>query len=91
MISDAEIERALQLLPAPLFRQRDSYAVARRLWGRGQEPRAVALWAELHDRGRIVRTGRPIGKSSGRWCYWQRTPRAVCVEPGGAQTMAFSL
>ena len=89
MIDDADIEQALRLLPGPLFRQRDAYAVARRLWGKGAEPRAVHLWAELQRAGRIVRTGRPIGRCSQRF-YWQRRPRAVNRAAAGGETMAFS-
>lgn len=69
-ISDGDLDRALSLLPEPLFRNADIYDVAvdlgfRRWYG-------ATIWYRLIKNGRIVRTATPICRS-GRWCYWERT------------------
>lgn len=74
-ITDGDVERALALLPSPMFRPRDIYDVADELFGRRYRYYGNALWYLLEKRGRIVRTGTLIGRAKRRF-YWQRTPGA---------------
>ncbi len=69
--TQGDIERALILLPTPIFRQRDSYAVAEELYG--DRTRGNPLWMKLVELGLIVRTSKRIGHANRRF-YWERTP-----------------
>lgn len=66
-----DVERVLALLPAPVFRPRDIYEVARKL-GIDDGSEANRMWRTLLEQGRIVRTATPIGNAKRRF-YWERT------------------
>lgn len=69
--TQGDLERALLLLPEPIFRARDIYPVAGELYG--DRTRGNPLWMKLCQLGLIVRTSKRIGRYTNRF-YWERTP-----------------
>jgi hypothetical protein len=68
--TQGDLERALILLPSPLFRHDNIYGIAVELGFRKAE--GESLWYRLVRDGLIVRTNVPIGLGN-RWMYWERT------------------
>lgn len=75
-ITPGDVDRALLLLPEPLFRNRDIYDVAIALGFKAWV--GQTLWSRLKRDGRIVRTAIPLDdkqRSGARVSgfYWERT------------------